>query len=173
MDNTIDAVRLALNLQELRARTASANVAGASQPGAVAQRYDFAGVENALREAVHAGDGATAARWLRTADAALRGLRPESDGAIRLDEQIADGPGPRYLALQRCVLIEPRIIAQQIERCLVFLQLGQPVFRYACALLVQRREGRLRVLLVPEKNGHENGTVPLRGAGKIRQPERC
>lgn len=90
MDNTIDAVRLALNLQELRARTASANVAGASQPGAVAQRYDFSGVENALREAVHAGDGATAARWLRTADAALRGLRPESDGEIRLDEQIAE-----------------------------------------------------------------------------------
>lgn len=90
MDHTIDAVRLALNLQELRARTASANVAGASRADAVAQRYDFAKVETALREAAHAGDGATAAHWLRTADAALRELRPESDGAIRLDEEIAE-----------------------------------------------------------------------------------
>ena len=56
MDHTIDAVRLALNLQELRARTASANVAGASRADAVAQRYDFAKVETALREAAHAGE---------------------------------------------------------------------------------------------------------------------
>lgn len=90
MDHTIDAVRLALNLQELRARTASANVAGASRADAVAQRYDFATVEIALREASHASDDVTSTHWLRAADAALRELRPQGDGAIRIDEEIAE-----------------------------------------------------------------------------------
>lgn len=90
MDNTIDAVRLALGLHTLRAQAAAANVAGAGRPDAIAQRYDFAGVEAALREAAHASDGVEQARWLQAAGATLHDLRPTQDGEIRLDAEMAE-----------------------------------------------------------------------------------
>lgn len=49
-DITIDAVRLALSMNEIRARTASANIANASKPGAFAARADFAGTQSLLAE---------------------------------------------------------------------------------------------------------------------------
>lgn len=49
-DITIDAVRLALSMNEIRARTAGANIANASRPGASAARVDFAGTQSLLAE---------------------------------------------------------------------------------------------------------------------------
>jgi flagellar basal-body rod protein FlgB len=89
-ENTIDAVRLALNLHELRARTASVNVANANTPGATETRMDFAKVEAALREVVAAGDEVDAARWLAAASAELEATTAQNSAApIQLDEQIA------------------------------------------------------------------------------------
>jgi flagellar basal body rod protein FlgB len=83
-DTTIDAVRLALGLQELRARVASINVANAATPSAQALRVDFASVQGAL--SASADDG-------RIAEAldSLDALAPQATGeAIQLDEQVTE-----------------------------------------------------------------------------------
>ena len=101
-DNTIDAVRLALSLQEIRARTASANVANAGKPDATAQQVDFASVEAALRLAAHAGTESESAQWLADARRRLEGTEArETLEPIRLDEQVADiaTAGVEYQAL--------------------------------------------------------------------------
>ena len=102
VDNTIDAVRLALSLQEIRARTASANVANASKPDATAQQVDFASVEAALRLAAHAGTESESSQWLADARRKLEGTEArETLEPIRLDEQVADiaTAGVEYQAL--------------------------------------------------------------------------
>lgn len=55
-DITIDAVRLALSMNELRARTASANIANASRPGATALRVDFSDAQSLLAGVAQAQD---------------------------------------------------------------------------------------------------------------------
>lgn len=91
VENTIDAVRLALSLQDLRARVASMNVANAGKPDATAMSVDFAKVEAALREAAHAGNEVDATRWLAAASKELRSVEPEGTlDPIRLDEEIGD-----------------------------------------------------------------------------------
>jgi flagellar basal-body rod protein FlgB len=102
VENTIDAVRLAMNLQDLRARVASMNVANAGKPDATALRVDFAKVEAALREVSRAGNEAEAVRWLATATDALRATEPEQGiDPIRLDSEIGDisTAGIQYQAL--------------------------------------------------------------------------
>jgi flagellar basal-body rod protein FlgB len=102
VENTIDAVRLAMNLQDLRARVASMNVANAGKPDAAALRVDFAKVEAALREVSRAGNEAEAVRWLATATDALRETEPQQGiDPIRLDSEIGDisTAGIQYQAL--------------------------------------------------------------------------
>lgn len=102
VENTIDAVRLALNLHETRAHVASMNVANAGKPEATAMRADFARVEAALREVARAGSEDEAARWLQTANNELRALDPQATpDPIRLDEQMGDiaTAGVEYQAL--------------------------------------------------------------------------
>ncbi len=102
VENTIDAVRLALNLHETRARIASMNVSNAGKPEATAMRVDFAKVEAALREVANAGSETEAARWLAAASSELRSADPQSTlGPIRLDEQMGDiaTAGVEYQAL--------------------------------------------------------------------------
>ncbi len=102
VENTIDAVRLALSLHETRAHIASMNVANAGKPEATAMRADFAKVEAALRQAAHAGSESEAARWLESANSELRAADPQrSFDPIRLDEQMGDiaTAGIEYQAL--------------------------------------------------------------------------
>lgn len=102
VENTIDAVRLALNLHETRARTASINVSNAGKSEATAMRVDFAKVEAALREVANAGSESEAASWLAAATSELRATRPQSSfDPIRLDEQVGDiaTAGVEYQAL--------------------------------------------------------------------------
>lgn len=83
-DTTIDAVRLALGLQQLRAQVASLNIANAGTPSAQALRVDFASVQGALTPTA---DGAR----VETAIDALAGMTPQPTGeTIHLDEQVAD-----------------------------------------------------------------------------------
>jgi flagellar basal-body rod protein FlgB len=101
-DNTIDAVRLALNLQDVRARVAGMNVANANRPDAAALRVDFAKVELALREAAHAGNEVEVSRWLAAAGQELGRVEPEAGGEpIRLDQEIGEiaAAGVEYQAL--------------------------------------------------------------------------
>lgn len=102
VENTIDAVRLALSLHETRAHIASMNVANAGKPEATAMRADFAKVEAALRQAAHAGSESEAARWMESANSELRAADPQrSFDPIRLDEQMGDiaTAGIEYQAL--------------------------------------------------------------------------
>ena len=83
-DTTIDAVRLALGLQDLRARVASLNSANAGTPSAQTLRVDFSSVQAAL-------DPVADPQRLDKAIKALAGLAPESTGdAIHLDAQVAE-----------------------------------------------------------------------------------
>jgi flagellar basal-body rod protein FlgB len=102
VENTIDAVRLALNLHETRVHIASMNVSNAGKPEATAMRVDFAKVEAALREVANAGSESEAARWLQSASDELRAADPQSTlDPIRLDEQMGDiaTSGIEYQAL--------------------------------------------------------------------------
>jgi flagellar basal body rod protein FlgB len=101
-ENTIDAVRLALNMQDIRARVAGMNVANANKPDATALRVDFAKVEAALREVARSGNEVEISRLLVAAGQELAGIEPATEGAaIRLDGEIGDiaAAGVEYQAL--------------------------------------------------------------------------
>ncbi len=55
MGLAVDAVRLAMNLEQLRARVAAHNIAMANVPGATAMRVDVAGALAAARGSQHEG----------------------------------------------------------------------------------------------------------------------
>ena len=83
-DTTIDAVRLALGLQELRARVASLNIANAGVPSAQTLRADFSSVQAGL-------DPAADPQRVDKAIDALADLTPEPTGVpIHLDAQVAE-----------------------------------------------------------------------------------
>jgi flagellar basal-body rod protein FlgB len=89
VENTIDAVRLALGMHETHARVAGMNVARAGKPDATALKVDFAAIEAALREVANTGDEAAATRLLQAAARELQGSQPETTlDPIRLDEQM-------------------------------------------------------------------------------------
>lgn len=54
---TVEAVRLALGLQQIRAEVASGNIARANAPGYQAQRVDLGTAQALLRQAAGAGAG--------------------------------------------------------------------------------------------------------------------
>lgn len=95
---TIEAVRLAMGIEELKARAASINIANAGKPDARALRFDLESVQATLLQASRSGD----ANALRAAGDALASLEPVRTGAeIRPDEQVGDMSvaGLRYQAL--------------------------------------------------------------------------
>lgn len=93
-DLTIDAARLALGMQQLRAETAAQNIARANVQGAHATRLDFSESQALLGQV--ASDGAdldpSLGRMLRmAADEVPHVTAAESPGTpIHLDEQVAD-----------------------------------------------------------------------------------
>lgn len=102
VENTIDAVRLALGMHEAHARVAGMNVARAGKPDATALKVDFAAIEAALREVANSGDEAAATRLLQAAARELQGSQPETTlDPIRLDEQMGliASAGVEYQAL--------------------------------------------------------------------------
>lgn len=91
-NSTIEAVRLALGMQELQARVASTNIANAGRPDAQALRIDFADAQRALEEAASEamGSGRLTDR-LRDEEASLGSLSPvRTTEPINLDGQVAD-----------------------------------------------------------------------------------
>lgn len=86
---TIDAVRLALGMHELQARTASMNIANASKPDARALRVDFAAAQSLLSDVA---EGRVAdAGTLEWANLEMRTAAPApTSDAILLDEQVGD-----------------------------------------------------------------------------------
>ena len=92
MENTIDAVRLALRMHELQAQTASLNIANGSQPQARVLRTDFADAQAALLEAARAqGSEPLMRQRLQEATAAMSSAEPlQSDELINLDAQVSD-----------------------------------------------------------------------------------
>lgn len=99
---TIDAVRLALGMQEIQARVASTNIANANRPGAQALRVDFSALQQSLRDIASASDGGDMVSNLLDAEAALRSSRPIASGlSINLDQEVGSMvvAGTRYQAL--------------------------------------------------------------------------
>lgn len=93
-DLTIDAVRLALGMQQLRAETAAQNIARANMPGARVMQVDFSASQALLTQAAarDAGTDPSLAHALADAADAL----PHTTGSapagapFHLDEQVAD-----------------------------------------------------------------------------------
>jgi flagellar basal body rod protein FlgB len=102
-DITTEAVRLALGMQNMRARVDSLNIANASMTDARVQRMDFAAAQAALDSAVPVdADGTDAMTNLQRADHGLRGLSATTTTEpIQLDAQVADmvSAGADYQAL--------------------------------------------------------------------------
>lgn len=103
-DIAIDAIRLALRVQELRAEVASTNIANASTPGAQTLRMDFATAQRALADAAQDNPGAVdALRIARTALADTTAIASPEE--IVLDQQVGDlvSAGTDYQALSEAL----------------------------------------------------------------------
>lgn len=96
-EQTIDAVRLAMGMQELRAHVAGLNVANAGLQDARAQRVDFAAMQSAL-EAAAAGREVPLEHMI---DEVARTRPTDAGTPIRLDEQVGEmvAAGLAYQAL--------------------------------------------------------------------------
>ena len=90
MENSIEAVRLALSVEEMRSRNASQNIAQASNPDARAQRVAFPEAEALLNALVStAGDAAGAD--FRHAEMRVRAAAGLSTNEpIQVDREIGD-----------------------------------------------------------------------------------
>lgn len=88
--NTVEAVRLALNVASIQQQLAAYNIANVNSPGHVAVRADFSTQLSAAREAVASGrtiDGAvdpSLIRWMATTTPT--GTTP---GGVQLDQEAA------------------------------------------------------------------------------------
>jgi len=107
-DITIEAARLALGMNELRARIASVNIANAGVAGATAKRIDFASVQSALEEAgaPQSAESDLQAQVLHDRADGLPGLQPSDDGEpIQADAEVADmvAAGASYQALSEAL----------------------------------------------------------------------
>lgn len=95
MDNTVEALRLALRVQDLAAQAASINIANGSSPGARALHFDVEAAKSVLREAARPSPGLTGGDALRqrllAVDEELAASTPAAGaGAIDLDAEVAD-----------------------------------------------------------------------------------
>ena len=89
-DLTIDAVRLALSVQEMQARVASINVANATRPDARALRADFSATQAMLSDAAQAPSYGVGAQLVQAnVDIRAQSVETTTD-PIQVDEQIGD-----------------------------------------------------------------------------------
>lgn len=90
-DITVQAVRLALGMNELQARVASMNIANAGKPDARAMRVDFGSLQTTLTAAASSSHEAGLAERLgKAANELGRSARIDSGTSIQADEQIGD-----------------------------------------------------------------------------------
>ena len=90
-DITVQAVRLALGMNELQARVASMNIANAGKPDARAMRVDFGSLQATLLAASAIGqDAGVAERLSRAASDLRKSAQVDTGIAIHADEQIGD-----------------------------------------------------------------------------------
>lgn len=105
-DTTIEAVRLALGLQELQARVAGTNIANAGRPDAQALRIEFADAQAALQGAAEGAGGELVAGHLHALEASLgeRTAVPSAE-PINLDVQVAEmvSAGTNYQVLSEAL----------------------------------------------------------------------
>lgn len=93
MDLTLEAVRVGLDLNQLRMEVASTNIARADVPGARLERADFSDAVDALQDAARYPDGdpgrleTTTPQTLRTN---IGSLGPAGADTAVLDDQIAE-----------------------------------------------------------------------------------
>ena len=107
-DITVEATRLALGMQELRARVASTNIANASVAGASTRRMDFSSVQSALEAASAPQTSASDAtgQMLATSADGLETLAVnDTANPIQADAEVADmvAAGTSYQALSEAL----------------------------------------------------------------------
>jgi flagellar basal-body rod protein FlgB len=89
-DITTEAIRLALQMNQLRAEFASQNISRASTAGALATQLDF-GASQGLLDAAAGAHGEAPGLAMAIADAADHAQpRAHAGAAINLDEEVAD-----------------------------------------------------------------------------------
>ena len=93
-DLTLQAVRLAMSMSQVRADFASQNIAQASTPGAQAARVDFGRSQGLLEQAIGGASSNEQGLLVSLSEAALRPASSEHRDApgtaINLDEEVAD-----------------------------------------------------------------------------------
>lgn len=93
-DLTIESVRLALGMQQLRAEMAAQNIASANMPGARGVRLDFGASQALLAQAAGQGadlDPSLGSALAAAADGVPHAVVPDLEGIpIQLDQQVAD-----------------------------------------------------------------------------------
>lgn|SRR6185437_7961479 len=92
MDLTLEAVRVGLDLNQLRMEVASTNIARADMPGAQLDRADFSGAVAALQDAAQSPDGdpeRLEAITPQTLRMNIESLGPAGADTVVLDDQIA------------------------------------------------------------------------------------
>lgn len=93
---TIDSVRLALDMQSLRAQAASANIANASRADARAMRVDLTAAEELLGQALQlasggaASDNAASEPLRQALDSVAERPMLTTDEAIQIDAEVGD-----------------------------------------------------------------------------------
>ncbi len=93
MDLTLEAVRVGLDLNQLKMEVASANIARADVPGARLERTDFSEALAALRDAARYPDsdpGRLETITPQTLRTDIESFGPVSAGTAALDDQIAE-----------------------------------------------------------------------------------
>jgi flagellar basal-body rod protein FlgB len=93
-DLTLQAVRLAMSMSQVRADFASQNIAQASTPGAQAVRVDFGRSQGLLEQAIGGANNNEQGLLVSLSEAALNPASSEHRDAlgtaINLDEEVAD-----------------------------------------------------------------------------------
>ena len=92
MDLTLEAVRVGLDLNQLRMEVASTNIARTDMPGAQLERADFSGAVAALHDAAQSQDGdpeRLEAITPQTLRMNIESLGPAGADTVVLDDQIA------------------------------------------------------------------------------------
>lgn len=93
MDLTLEAVRVGLDLNQLRMQVASTNIAKTDVPGARLERADFSAALTTLHDAARDPDGdptrleTITPQTLRTS---IESLGPSGANSVALDDQIAE-----------------------------------------------------------------------------------
>lgn len=108
-DITVDAVRLALGLQQLRAEVASGNIAHGNAPGHQVQRVEMAGAQALLRQAAMPGANPSLFQNLAS-------LSPSDVATVVADPSVAAAQPDSQVAEMVAASLDFQSLAESLNR---------------------------------------------------------